>query len=331
MGHRRRQSDELDELLGILRQSVTSIGEVFSLKTAPSERISRAEIRNLLAHRRIHRIRHGAYVEQTVWLAAHSDPALMRRLLVSAAMVGLREPAYAYGQIAAELHGLPIQGTGPSVLEIVRPQGRDLRSATTRVKTRNRLEDIHILGRELQDEPVTCIHGIPAISLASATVTAAAQFGREFAIGAFDAALRSGISTAELMDVATRWRAGKGVVGASRLIELARPGAESVFESISRVRIMDRGIPEPELQQEFYDSRGLIGRVDMWWPDFKVVGEADGFGKYDDIRDLRAEKLREDRLRRLGLIVVRWTWDEIWSSPLEVVARIDRARRRLAA
>ncbi len=331
MGYRRRESDELDELLRILRQSVTSISEVFSLKAASAERITRAEMRNLLAHKRIHRIRHGAYVEENVWVAAQNDPALMRRLLVSAAMVGLREPAYAYGQIAAELHGLPIQGTGPSVLEIVRPQGRDLRSATTRVKTRNRLEDVHILGRELKAEPVTCIHGIPSIGMASAAVTAAAQFRREFAVGALDAARRKGITASELMDVTSRWRAGKGVVGASRLVELARPGAESVFESISRVRIMDRGIPEPKLQQEFYDSRGLIGRVDMWWPGFKVVGEADGFGKYDDIRDLRAEKVREDRLRSLGLIVVRWTWDEIWSSPLEVVARIDMARRRLAA
>jgi len=331
MGYRRRQSDELDELLRILRQGVPSIGDVFSLRAASSERICRAEVRNLLAHKRIHRIRHGAYVEQQVWVAAQSDPFLMRKLLVSAAMVGLREPAYAYGQIAAELHGLPIQGMGPSVLEIVRPQGRDLRSATTRVKARNRLEDVRILGRELHDEPVTCIHGIPIISLASAAVTAAAQFRREFAIGVLDAARGHGITASELMDVTSRWRAGKGVVGASRLIELSRLGAESVFESISRVRIMDRGIPEPELQHEFHDSCGLIGRVDMWWPDFKVVGEADGFGKYGDIRDLRAEKVREDRLRSLGLTVVRWTWDEIWSSPLEVVARIDRARRCPAA
>jgi len=90
-------------------------------------------------------------------------------------------------------------------------------------------------------------------------------------------------------------------------------------------------MPEPELQHEFYDSDGFIGRVDMWWPDFKVIGEADGLGKYDDILDLRAEKIREDRLRRLGLTVVRWTWDEIWSAPREVVARIERGRRNPAA
>ena len=331
MGHRRRESDELEALLRNLRRNVTSISGVFSLKAASTEDITRAEIRNLLAHKRIHRIRHGAYVEQQTWVAAHRDPALMRRLLVSAAMVGLREPAYAYGQIAAELHGLPIESSGPSVLEIVRPQGRDLRSATTRVKSRNRLEDVRILGRELDDEPVTCVHGIPSIGLASSAITAAAQFEREFAVGVLDAARRHGVSALELTGASSRWKAGKGVVAAARLIEFSRPGAESVLESISRVRLMDRGMPEPELQHEFYDSDGFIGRVDMWWPDFKVIGEADGLGKYDDILDLRAEKIREDRLRRLGLTVVRWTWEEIWSAPREVVARIERSRRNAAA
>jgi len=304
---------------------------VFSLKTVQGDGLTRAEVRDLLAHKRIERIRHGAYVEQQLWVKALTDPVLMRRLIVSAAMVGLREPAYAYGQIAAELHGLPIQGTGPSVLEIVRPQGRDLRSATSRVKNRNRLEGVRILGRDLEGEPVTRIHGIPSIGLASSAITAAAQFTREYSVGVLDAACRLGVTAAGLTETTPRWTAGKGVVAASRLIELARPGAESVLESISRIRLMDRGVPEPVLQQEFHDAHGLVGRADMWWPDFGVIGEADGLGKYDDISDLRAEKVREDRLRRLGLVVVRWTWDEIWSSPRDVVARIDRARRRLAA
>lgn len=331
MGHRRRQTEELDEALEVLRRNATSVNQVFTLKTAQGEQVPRALIRNLLARKRIHRIRHGAYVEQTVWDQAQDDPALMRRLIVSAAMAALREPAFAYGQVAAELHGLPLEGAGPKVLEIVRPQGKDLRSATTRVQTRNRLEDVKILGRSLDDEPVTLIYGVPTIGLSSAAITAAAQFRREYAVGVFDAALRRGVTVAELTDATPRWMAAKGVVAASRLVDLARPGAESVLESISRVRLMDRGLPEPVLQQDFVDARGLIGRADMWWPELNVVGEADGFAKYDDIGDLRAEKIREDRLRSLGLVVVRWTWDEIWSSPRDVVARIERASRRHAA
>lgn len=331
MGYRRRSADELEQVLLDLRRSVVCVNQVFSLKTRAGFHVPRAVVRNLLARGIIHRIRHGAYVERIVWETAQHDPTLMRQLIVSAAMVGLREPAYAYGQIAAELHDLPIEGSGPSVLELVRPHGHDLRSATSRVQERNRLEDVRILGRDLAGERVIELCGIPSISMASAALTAAAQFRREYAVGVFDSALAHGVSTAELLDVVPRWASGKGVIRASRLIERARPGAESILESISRIRLMDGGLPEPVLQHEFRDSRGFVGRVDMWWPEFNVVGEADGLGKYNDVSDLRAEKVREDRLRSLGLEVVRWTWEEIWSSPRQVVARIEQASRRSAA
>jgi hypothetical protein len=116
------------------------------------------------------------------------------------------------------------------------------------------------------------------------------------------------------------------MVAATRLVDLARDGAESVLESISRVRLCKRGLPEPILQQEFHDQRGFVGRVDMWWPQWRLIGEADGMGKYDDPQDLRREKIREDRLRALGLSVVRWTWNEIWDRPGDVVARLIAAR-----
>ena len=74
-----------------------------------------------------------------------------------------------------------------------------------------------------------------------------------------------------------------------------------------------------------YDADGLIGYVDMAWPDLMVIGEADGLLKYQDRADLIAEKLREDRLRALGWIVVRWTWDEVLRTPHVVVDRIRRA------
>jgi hypothetical protein len=77
------------------------------------------------------------------------------------------------------------------------------------------------------------------------------------------------------------------------------------------------GLTAPVLQQAFADSNGHIGVVDFWWPDCGLVGEFDGRGKY--LRDefsrgrsvaeiVMQEKAREDRLRALGLKVVRWEW-----------------------
>jgi hypothetical protein len=57
--------------------------------------------------------------------------------------------------------------------------------------------------------------------------------------------------------------------------------------------------------------------VDFWWPEFNLIGEFDGNGKYlrEEFANGRspgeiviAEKRREDRLRALGPQVTRWDW-----------------------
>ena len=113
-------------------------------------------------------------------------------------------------------------------------------------------------------------------------------------------------------------------------LALARPGAQTVLETLSRLALIAEGLPEPELQVAFHDDEGLIGRVDMWWPGLGVIGEADGLLKYGSGADVVREKAREDRLRATGRMVVRWTWREIMTSP-GIVARRIRGAARLAA
>jgi hypothetical protein len=61
------------------------------------------------------------------------------------------------------------------------------------------------------------------------------------------------------------------------------------------------------------------------------VGEFDGRVKYGQSADLWAEKQREDRLRALGLAVVRWVWADVVGDFTPVVRRILAASRRAAA
>lgn len=327
MGYAHRRSDELADALAILHASVIPAHPVFRIRDAELSGIPKPIFRALERDKRLHRIRHGAYVDQRTWQAAEEDPPAMRRLLALSALVGLREPAFVYGAHAAELHGLPLAPGAPDRLELVRHLNQDRRPASTRGKERNRISGLRILTRDLREEDVTYRQSVPVIGLASAALTSAAQFPEEYAVAVLDAALRAGLSSSDLHGVVDRWTAGRGVVAAGRLVDLARPGAESPLESISRLRLMNRGIPEPELQHEFSDARGFVARVDFWWSALKVVGEADGMGKYSEIADVRAEKLRQDRLIALGVSVVRWTWQEIWERPGEVARRILASAR----
>jgi hypothetical protein len=111
------------------------------------------------------------------------------------------------------------------------------------------------------------------------------------------------------------------------MLPLVRSGAQTPLESISRLRLVNAGLPEPMLQYPLYDREGLIGYADMGWPELGVIGECDGLMKYQSGEVLIQEKRREDRIRALGFIVVRWTWDDIIRYSQEVAAQIWRASR----
>lgn len=110
----------------------------------------------------------------------------------------------------------------------------------------------------------------------------------------------------------------RGAGAARRVIGFANGLSGSPGESLSRVRIHELRFPAPILQQGFIDARGRI-IVDFWWPGFNLAGEFDGLVKYhraeymsgQTIEDVVVkEKLREDRLRRVGPSVSRWIWAE---------------------
>lgn len=123
---------------------------------------------------------------------------------------------------------------------------------------------------------------------------------------------------------------------AELVLSLASSLPESAGESYSRAAFEYLGFEQPELQHDFSDIEGFIGRSDFWWPvggsgsGRGVVGEFDGKAKYTDA-DLRngaspeeilyKEKLREDRIRALGFGFVRWGWPHV-ENP-------ERLRRKL--
>ncbi|MET4542633.1 hypothetical protein ABIE37_004445 [Arthrobacter bambusae] len=117
-------------------------------------------------------------------------------------------------------------------------------------------------------------------------------------------------------------------------LSLASPLTESPGESFSRAAFQFLGIEQPELQHDFSDIDGFIGRSDFWWRGMDgrkgVVGEFDGKAKYTtpELRNgatieeaVYNEKLREDRIRALGFGFARWGWADV-ENP-------ERLRRKL--
>lgn len=103
-------------------------------------------------------------------------------------------------------------------------------------------------------------------------------------------------------------------------LAFADPLSGSAGESYSRALIRVAGFEAPILQQGIRDGAGLAGYTDFYWDTVKVAGEFDGVEKYvkpeylsgrSSSQTVVDEKLREDRIRAMGITVVRWVWAEL--------------------
>lgn len=100
----------------------------------------------------------------------------------------------------------------------------------------------------------------------------------------------------------------------------------SPLESASRGWLIEQGLPRPELQHPFVISGGKYF-VDFFWPQFRVIGEADGLGKYADGQELARERRRQSALDSSGCRVVRWGWHDLEQTPQQLFATMRLALR----
>jgi very-short-patch-repair endonuclease len=116
----------------------------------------------------------------------------------------------------------------------------------------------------------------------------------------------------------------RGVRTARRVLAVADGRAGSPMESVLRWLLLEAGLPAPDLQHVVRDAAGsFIGRVDMAWPEQRVIVEFDGDvhrerrGFVDDLR-------RQNGLVLAGWTVLRFTSADVLGSPHRVL-RLLRA------
>lgn len=252
------------------------------------------------------RVRFGTYASAETWRAL--DESGRYRLRVLAAARRLRAPLFSHDSAAA-LWRLPRLDAWPADVHVTVPH--DLGGRSGPGVRRHAVTSV--------PRHVVSVDGVRTTGVARTVVDVARSWTFASAVVAADHALARGWATADrLAGELAATGPGRGTRRAHRVLDVASGASESVGESLSRARIVELGLPAPELQHEVRDEAGVVGRVDFWWEHLGLVGEFDGRMKYrvDGVVDHRAledrvweEKRREDRLRAAGLRVVRWTWD----------------------
>ncbi|MPY77042.1 MAG: hypothetical protein GEV04_00830 [Actinophytocola sp.] len=266
-------------------------------------------------------LRRGVYVETSLLDDVAGCAERRHALDVAALRLVLGDATVAGGTSAARIFGLELLGEPPAepvlltdvaAVKGTHRNGYVLRSAA--------LPEHHRATR----------HGVPVTSVARTVIDLARTRSFAESVAVADSALREGLVSVDQFRVVIRdcstW---SGVSQARRVVDFADPGAESVLESLSRVAIHVQSLPAPRTQVTLGDAGGPRCRVNFLWDDVRVVGEADGLGKYEprgdrSVRDvLRAEKRREEWLADAGYEVVRWGWQDANDPP--------RLARRLRA
>ncbi|MBU3995802.1 MAG: DUF559 domain-containing protein [Actinobacteria bacterium] len=130
------------------------------------------------------------------------------------------------------------------------------------------------------------------------------------------------LSVEEIAAVIERSSA-RGVRQLRRALELARVGAESRMETLTRLLLAAYGLDTFfVLQQEVFDQVGFIGRFDLVDEDRKLIIEYDGEQhRLDRVQYLKDDE-RLERARAAGYRVIRLRVEDVVRYPSRTAARI---------
>lgn len=262
----------------------------------------------------LRRIAHGRFVPAEAW--DRLRPEQRHHVLVRSLVDRIR-PRFVVSHLsAAAVLGVPFVHAWPRRVHLLR-LGEDAR-------TTNATFVVHAdLDPAMRGTVRFRTDGLRVTDLERTAVDLAMTLPFLDAVVALDRLLRSGLDVEAVRDGIGR-RSVRGRRRALRSLEFADAAADSVGESLARLRLDEYGAPEPVLQHRFRQAGHPDIVVDLWLPEVGVAIEFDGEVKYRDpaLRHggsaedaVIAEKLREDRLRSFDEVrnVVRLGWSDLWN------------------
>lgn len=246
----------------------------------------------------------GVYAEQALVDALIEDSSARHVLQAAGRVLASDLDLVASHRTGALAHELPLLGKPPAepqVTQSPRCAGDTSRSPGLYVATL------------AEADRTTSAGGVPVTSLARTACDVARRNSFRDGVVVADAVLGRLVPAEDLVAVAQRCADWPGGRRGLEVVRFADGRADGPLESITRIAYREQGLPDPETQVEIWSPEGqFLGLVDFLFREQRVIGEADGMGKYDRDGALRAEKRREMGLRRCGFEVVRNVWDDVW-------------------
>jgi REase_MTES_1575 len=194
-------------------------------------------------------------------------------------------------------------------------------------RSRDKVRGIIVHSDTLDDDETSVCDGIRLTTPARTAFDLGRRKGMIAAVIRLDALMHAtGLKVANVELLAERHRGARGVVQLRRALLMADGGAESPYETKTRLVLVGSGLPRPQTQIEVLNEWGaVLARIDMGWEQWKVGVEFDGAQHWTD----PAQRTRDiDRLAELearGWTIIRVSADMLRRRPHIVVTRVRRA------
>jgi len=195
------------------------------------------------------------------------------------------------GPSAAYLYGIDHAAKPTSFVHVIAPVGSQI----------GQRKGIRAHRVELDKKDVIAGPGVPRTTPPRTAWDTAMWLPTIDAVPIVDTMLGRGFLTDEQLAAFLAVRAGaRGSRVANRVFGLADGGAQSVPESVLRVRFVLAGLPKPVTQYRIVLPNGATVYPDITWPKYRVAAEYDGLWHGD------ADQFHRDRRRLNQLVTADW-------------------------
>jgi hypothetical protein len=186
--------------------------------------------------------------------------------------------------------------------------------------------------RTVSTEDIDTVRGMRVTSAVRTAFDLCRDLDRDRAVEAVDALYQATAMTkADLLDYAGSAARLHGYRGVSDVVDLTDEGAESIWETRTRLFIVDSGLPRPETQLVIHDEWGRwIGRFDLGYRKWKVIVEYDGDQHFENEQRHRDIE-RWNALSAAGWRLIRVKARQLTRQPELILGHIRQALRDAGA
>ena len=179
----------------------------------------------------------------------------------------------------------------------------------------------------LQPGETQKVRGLPVTTAARTAFDLGRRLDLTKGVQRIDALMNAtGVKVLDVAAVADVHRGARGLRQLDETLLLVDGGADSPYESLTRLALVRAGFPRPQTQIRVYDSyRRVVACIDMGWEEYRVGVDFEGKHHWLDPAQRQHDAERYYVLPELGWIDLRLTARRLHHSPQVFLDRVGAA------